>query len=181
MARTGTVQRLRIELSDVDRGVYESLDMRLAQHPSETPRRVLLRAIAFALSYEDGIEHSRESLCDADTPAIAVRDAIGIAHWIDVDAPSAERLKRACTAARRVTVFACGGADAVAARAREVPRGERAEVLAIDADFLDALAGHVAAAGGRFTLVRSGGHLFATCGDATIEAPLSVVTAAPGA
>ena len=31
MALTATLHRLRIELSDVERGVYESLDLRVAQ------------------------------------------------------------------------------------------------------------------------------------------------------
>ena len=33
MGTGATMYRLKIELSDVDRGVYESLDLRLARHP----------------------------------------------------------------------------------------------------------------------------------------------------
>ncbi|HVR96035.1 MAG TPA: YaeQ family protein, partial [Thermoanaerobaculia bacterium] len=32
MALTSTIYNLEIELADVDRGVYETLDLRVAQH-----------------------------------------------------------------------------------------------------------------------------------------------------
>ena len=38
MALTATLYHLQVTLSDVDRGVYEALDLRVAQHPSETMR-----------------------------------------------------------------------------------------------------------------------------------------------
>jgi uncharacterized protein YaeQ len=174
MARTGTVHHLKIDLSDVDRGVYQALDLRLAQHPSETARRVLMRAVAYALCLDDGIAFSKGGLSDHEEPAIAVRDAIGIATWIEVDVPSPERLKKACTAARRVVVLAAGDEARIAERAREVPRGERVEIMAVSAAFLDDLAERVAGAGGRFSLTRSGGHLYATCEGATLDAPITV-------
>jgi uncharacterized protein YaeQ len=172
MARTGTVHSLKIDLSDVDRGVYQALDLRLAQHPSETARRVLLRAIAYALSFEDSIAFSKGGLSDHDEPAISVRDAIGIATWIDVDVPSPERIKKACTAARRVVVFVAGDGAMVVERSQGVPRRERLEVVGIDPAFLDGLAERVADAGGKLALTRSGGHLYATCAGVTTDAAL---------
>jgi uncharacterized protein YaeQ len=35
MALTSTIYRVDLALSDVDRGVYETLELRLALHPSE--------------------------------------------------------------------------------------------------------------------------------------------------
>jgi len=49
VALQATIYRLQIELSDVDRGVYESLDLRLARHPSESMPYLLTRALAYAL------------------------------------------------------------------------------------------------------------------------------------
>ena len=46
---------LRHRLSDVDRNVYEQLELRAAQHPSEANRSLLTRVLAFCLSYEEGI------------------------------------------------------------------------------------------------------------------------------
>ena len=59
MALTATVYHLPVQLSDVDRGVYESLDLRLARHPSETMRYLLTRLLAYCLCYEDGIAFSK--------------------------------------------------------------------------------------------------------------------------
>jgi hypothetical protein len=108
MARTGTVHRLRIDLSDVDRGVYEALDLRVAQHPSEPVRRVLLKTIAYALVHADGIAFSRGGLSDTEEPEIAIRDEMGIATWVEIGSPAADRLKRATNAARSVVVFCAG-------------------------------------------------------------------------
>jgi hypothetical protein len=113
MARTGTVHRLRIDLSDVDRGVYEALDLRVAQHPSEPVRRVLLKTIAYALVHADGIAFSRGGLSDTEEPEIAIRDEMGIATWVEIGSPAADRLKRATNAARSVVVFCAGDVDGV--------------------------------------------------------------------
>jgi uncharacterized protein YaeQ len=52
MALSATVYHLQVDLSDVDRGVYEALDLRVARHPSETMRYLLTRVIAYCLCYE---------------------------------------------------------------------------------------------------------------------------------
>ena len=172
MARTGTVHRLRIDLSDVDRGVYEALDLRVAQHPSEPTRRVLAKTLAYALSFAPGIAFARAGLSDMDEAEIAIPDAMGISEWIEIGSPATDRLKRATNAARKVTVYSTVDADGVLERARTLPRRDRITVHALDAAFVDALAERVASASGRFGLTRSGGHLYATCDGVTLEAPL---------
>ncbi len=181
MARTGTVHHLRIDLSDVDRGVYESLDLRVAQHPSESARRVLTKTLAYALLYADGIEFARAGLSDNDEAEIAIRDADSastgrVAVWIEIGSPASDRLKRATNGAVRVVVFCTNevqAAQGIIERARALPRGDRVTVMTVEASFVDALAERIAAAGGRFALVRSGGHLYATCDGVTLDGPLT--------
>lgn len=48
MALTATMYHLQVALSDVDRGVYESLDLRLARRPSESVRYLLTRCSLLA-------------------------------------------------------------------------------------------------------------------------------------
>ena len=74
MALTATLYHWKIALSDVERGVYEALDIRLAQHPSESVRYLVTRAIAYALFYEDGIAFSKGGISSTDEPPIVVRD-----------------------------------------------------------------------------------------------------------
>ena len=56
---TATVRRFEIALADSDRGVYEALDLRVAQHPSESDRYLIARVVARALERAGGVEFSR--------------------------------------------------------------------------------------------------------------------------
>src|SRR5579859_1329396 len=106
MALSATIHHFRVTLSDVDREVYETLDLRLARHPSESLRYLVTRTLAYCLSYAEGIAFSKEGISSAEEPPIAVRDSTGILlAWIDVGFPSAERLHKATKAARRVALY----------------------------------------------------------------------------
>jgi uncharacterized protein YaeQ len=116
MALTATLYRMQILLSDIDRNVYETLDLRLAQHPSESARYLLTRAIAYALSYEEGIAFSKGGVSSIDEAPISIRDPTGaLTAWIDIGSPSADRLHKASKAAQRVEVYTT----------RELPPPER--------------------------------------------------------
>lgn len=130
----------------MDRGVYESLDLRLACHPSESPRYLVTRLLAYALSYEDGIAFSKGGLSSTDEPPVLIRDAQGILRaWIDVGNPAAERLHRASKSATRVAVFTTAELEAQkqAARSGAVHRAGAIELWQLESSFVDALAERV--------------------------------------
>src|SRR5689334_6889987 len=105
MALGATMYLFAIELADSDRGVYESLEVRVARHPSEAPDYLLARVLAYCLEYMEGIAFS-SGLSTPDEPAIAVRDLTGaMQSWIDIGTPSPERLHRASKATPRVAVY----------------------------------------------------------------------------
>lgn len=105
MATGATVHTLDVQLSNVDRNVYETLAIRVARHPSETEEYLLTRLLAYCLEYAEGISFS-PGLADPGEPAIAVRDLTGALRvWIDIGAPDAARLHRASKAAPRVAVY----------------------------------------------------------------------------
>ncbi len=105
MALKATVYNVRVELADVDRGVYESLDLRLARHPSESASWLLTRLLAYCLEYREGIAFT-DGVSAEDEPAVLVRDLTGrITGWIEVGAPTAERLHRGSRQAERVAVY----------------------------------------------------------------------------
>lgn len=105
MALTATVYNFEVELADSDRGVYESLALRLALHPSESIDHLWTRTLAYLLEYEDGLEFSR-GISAGEEPAIWSRDAGGaIKRWIEVGTPDAARLHKAAKAAERVAVY----------------------------------------------------------------------------
>ncbi len=130
MALTATMWRFEINLSDTDRGVYAALDLRVAQHPSESERFMVARVIARCLEHAEGLEFGRGVSSDEE-PAIAGRDLTGVLHtWIDVGAPSVTRLHKASKTGARVAVYTWKGGDALAAEdRRRRPSRRRARAL----------------------------------------------------
>src|ERR1700678_1621441 len=142
MAAQATIHRFVIQLSDVDRQVYESLDIRVARHPSESARYFLTRTLAYALSYEEGIAFSKGGISQTDEPPIAVRDATGVLRtWIDVGSPSADRLHKASKAADRVVLFTHTDLGLLRreAASRAIHKVEAIQVWLLGTALLDAL------------------------------------------
>jgi len=105
MALTATIYNFDIDLADSDRGVYETIALRVAQHPSESDEYLIGRVLAYLLEYTEGIEFSR-GVSDPDEPMIAVRDLTGrIQTWIDIGTPEGTRLHKASKATERVVVY----------------------------------------------------------------------------
>jgi uncharacterized protein YaeQ len=171
MALTATMHHFQVTLSDVDRGVYENLDLRVARHPSESARYMLTRTLAYCLSYEEGIAFSKGGISSTEEPPIAVRDATGVLLvWIDVGAPSAERLHKAAKAARSVALYTHVDAAQLRreASSRPIHKVDEIAVWRLEPSFLDALEARV----GRTTkleLARSDGRLYVTVGGEVIE------------
>lgn len=106
MASGTTMYSFAVQLADVDRGVYEDLDLRLARHPSETAEFMVTRLLAYCLEYQEGITFSDGGVSSTDEPAVLVRDLTGqLVTWIEVGAPDAERLHRGSKRARRTAVY----------------------------------------------------------------------------
>ena len=105
MALTATIHNFEIELADSDRGVYESLALRIARHPSESEEYLVTRLLAYLLEYTGGIDFSR-GVSEPDEPAVFVRDLTGaITTWIDIGTPDAARLHKASKSGARVVVY----------------------------------------------------------------------------
>lgn len=174
MALGATIHHVEIALSDVDRGVYETLDLRVAQHPSETMRYLITRTLAYALSYEDGIAFSKGGLSDTDEAPITVRDPTGVLlAWIDVGSPSAERLHKASKAARRVAVFTHAELKMLRKEAatRAIHKIDDIEVWRFDPKLLDAIEAKMER-NTKLEITRNDGQLYVAIDGTTLEAPL---------
>jgi uncharacterized protein YaeQ len=180
MALGATVHRWQVTLSDVERQVYETLDLRLAQHPSETMRYLVTRALAYCLSYEDGIAFSKGGLSDAEEPAVSVFDATGTrTAWIDVGAPSAERLHRASKATPRVSVFTHDLAQLrKEASSRAIHRVGEIAVFVLKPDFVDAIEALVDR-NTKLEIVRSDGRLYVTVDGHTFDGEIDRASLVP--
>jgi uncharacterized protein YaeQ len=106
VALSSTIYSFDIDLADADRGVYETLALRLALHPSETTAHLLTRLLAYCLEYEEGIAFSKGGVSEGDEPAVAIKDPSGrFLAWIEAGIPEAARLHRASKTAGRVAVY----------------------------------------------------------------------------
>ena len=137
MAQSSTIYVFTVRLADADRGVYETLTLRLAQHPSESPEYLVTRLLAYCLEYGEGIAFSK-GLSDTEEPAITVRDLTGaLQTWIEVGTPEAARLHKA----RRVVIYAHRDVGPWLARlaGERIHRAEAIEIMAMDRALIAAL------------------------------------------
>ena len=105
MAAGSTTYTFDIELSHVDRGVYETFTVKTGRHPSESAEYLVTRILAYALEYEEGIAFS-QGLAASDEPAAWIRDLTGrLVTSIEVGTPDPARLHRASKASDRVVVY----------------------------------------------------------------------------
>lgn len=170
MALSATVYNFDVELSDVDRNVYDTLALRVACHPSEAPEHLVARVLARCLEHAEGIAFSR-GLAEPDEPALHVRDLTGaLRAWIEVGLPDAARLHRASKAAPRVAVYA-HKEPRVWLRALGEARIHRAaslELFALDRELVAALAERLDRRT-KWGVAVTDGHLYVTVDGATLD------------
>jgi uncharacterized protein YaeQ len=170
MALSATIYNFTIGLSDVDRAVYETLQLKVARHPSESVEYLATRVLAYCLEYAEGISFSR-GLSSPDEPVIAVRDLTGVIQaWIEVGSPEAARLHKASKAAPRVALYT-HKAPALLLRqlaGEKIHRADELEIYAFEREFL---AGFAARLERRmaFDLSVTDRHLYLSIGGTTLS------------
>src|ERR1700679_3844971 len=142
MALNATVYSFAINLSDLDRNVYQALAFRVAQHPSETEAYLLTRVLAYCLEYTEGLSFSKGGLSDPDAPALAVHDLTGaLLRWIEIGLPEPARLHRASKASPEVAVYSHKDVGALLARlgSEKIHRADDIQITTFDPDMLASL------------------------------------------
>ncbi len=112
MALPSTIYRANIQLSHIDRNLYDTLQITLARHPSETAERLVARLLAYALFAEPELAFTK-GICAGDEPDLWSKGPDGrVRLWLEVGLPDPERLVKASRHAERVVVLASGGSRA---------------------------------------------------------------------
>ena len=173
MALTATLHNVRIALNDSDRGVYETLEVRIARHPSETLPYFLTRTLSYCLLWEQEIAFSR-GLSTVDEPAVWVRTLDGrVKLWVEVGHPSADRLHKASKLAERVVV--CTHQDPRVLRrtlaGERIHRVETIELIALPSKLVRSLEAAVERRMD-WDVVVTGAHLYVTANGETLEGAL---------
>lgn len=110
MALNATIRKAHLQIADMDRHVYLDHAVTVAQHPSETDERVMVRLLALALNVPASDDHGAlvlaKGLWDTDEPDLWHKDLTGsVMHWIDVGQPDERRMTRASGRAEHVSVY----------------------------------------------------------------------------
>ena len=142
MALTATLHHFSVQLANIDKGVYETLELRVARQPSETAEYMLSRLLAYCLEFQEGIAFT-EGVAAVDEPAVLVRDLTGrITAWIEVGAPDADRLHRGSKHAGRVAVYTHRDAKPLLAQlaGKKIHRAAEIPVYELGREFMQAAA-----------------------------------------
>lgn len=146
MVTQATARRFQIQLSNVDTGLYTLLDLRVAQHPSETQRYLLARVVAYCClsnaDTESVLQFSKGGLSSPEEPTLARASLDGrLLVWGEVGTPSAERVHKASKAAPRVVVFTHNDPKLLSDKLGKahIHRKEQLELWGLEPSFLDAL------------------------------------------
>ena len=112
MAVKATIYKVDLQISDMDRHYYQAHSLTLAQHPSETEERLMVRLLAFALNASESLAFGKGISTD-DEPDLWDRDLTGsIELWIDIGQPDEQRIRKACGRARKVIALTYSGRSA---------------------------------------------------------------------
>ena len=111
MALKSTVFKASLQVNDLDRNYYQTHPLTLAQHPSETEERVMVRLLVFALHADETLQFGRG--ISSEEPDLWRKDLTGqIDLWIEIGQPDEQNLRKACGRARQVFVYTYSGGSA---------------------------------------------------------------------
>lgn len=111
LALKSTVFKASLQVNDLDRHYYQTHALTLAQHPSETDERVMVRLLVFALHADEALQFGRG--ISSEEPDLWRKDLTGqIELWIEIGQPDEQYLRRACGRARQVVVYTYSGGSA---------------------------------------------------------------------
>lgn len=166
--------RFEIELSNIDDGIYEKLDFRISQHPSETETYLVTRVLAYILSYQENLEFTPQGLGDPDAPAIRSIAANGAFDlWVEIGNPSAKRLHKASKSADKVIVYTYKNVEVLLTemRTNEIHRVNDIDIYAFDSEFLTELE-HKLQKNNRWSFMLQQGQIDVTISDISISTEL---------
>ncbi len=174
MALPSSLHRFTIDLSDVDRGVYEQLEFRLVKHPSESTEYALVRVIAYAMEYAEFLEFG-PGLCESEVPALStMNEHGGIGVWLDIGGPSADRLHKATKAADQVIIYTHRDLEPLYKEwsSRSIHQAESIRVVHVPRPLLRDLSPTLDR-NNAWTLLRTEGVLYVTVNDETYTGELT--------
>lgn len=106
MALGATIYKATVDVSDIDRGYYESRTLTVARHPSETEARMMLRILAYTLYAGEHVEFGRGISTEDEAAIWEINDAGDIGRWIEIGVPDTKTVRKAAGKSDDVVVIA---------------------------------------------------------------------------
>ena len=108
MALKATIYKATINIADMDREYYDTINLTIAQHPSETDQRMMVRLIAFILNAHQDLQFGK-GLSDEDEAVIwQINYSSVIDLWIELGQIDSKRIKKACSRSKAVKLYCYG-------------------------------------------------------------------------
>jgi len=171
MALKATIFKTTMQISDLERQYYGTHELTVAQHPSETEARMMIRLLAFAVHADAELKFTR-GLSSVEEPDLWQKSLSGeLELWIDLGQPDVRRLRQASGKARRVVVVTYGGRAAeiwYQKNREELTRLKNLTVLNLAVQDQEALA-RLVNRNMEMQLTISDGQIWLTVNDATVE------------
>ena len=105
MATKPTIYKLRMAISDFNRDYYDSIQLTVALHPSETLERMMVRIMAYCLNAQENISLTK-GLSNVEEPDIWVRTLDDLVTlWVEVGEPSPDRIKKSSRLSPALKVY----------------------------------------------------------------------------
>lgn len=105
MATKATIYKALLNIANMDTHYYADFNLTMAQHPSETDLRLMVRLIAFVLNAEEDLAFSK-GISQDDEPDLWKKSLGGeIELWIDLGQPDEKRIKKACGRSKKVIIY----------------------------------------------------------------------------
>ena len=113
MAIKATICKATIHLSDMDREYYDTLNLTMAKHPSETDQRMMVRLIAFVLNAHQDLQFGK-GLSDEEEASIwQINYSSVIDLWVELGQIDPKRIKKACSRSNAVKLYCYGSSTDV--------------------------------------------------------------------
>ncbi len=180
MALPSTVYRASVQLSDLDRQVYQQLQTTIAKHPSETEERLVARLLAYALCFEEELVFTK-GVGSGDEPDLWSKGADGrVKLWIEVGLPDPERLAKSCRHVEQAVLFACGPTQSrwLTQHQPKLAASRNLTVIGLDYKFLGSLVENLQRVI-NWSLTVTEGALYLTVADRTLESALLHLSGPP--
>lgn len=174
MAQRSSVVKAQLQIADMDRHYYQDHSLTLAQHPSETEQRLMVRLLAFALNASEQLQFS-SNLSDEGEPELSEKNLHGgIELWVAFGQPDEKWLRKACQRAERVKLYAYGGRAVpiwLQQNAKELKRFDNLELWEVPEQDAQALAG-LCGRSMQLQCTINEGQIWLSDGDASVQVEL---------